>query len=750
MPTISDLKDQARAFEQQGQVERALTVYQHILKHLEGTPAIIKVLPLYVKAGDLLAKLGRSDEAVSSFGMAAEHYSSTGAATRVSSLCAKIVRLAPDRTDVYTRFARLLIEHGHVGSARDVLAEYARLANMDRALETLDDLAGRSNSEVQPMLERLLESFEIEDRAEQAAERVSSHLQRVTDDLAGELTGVPEAPQKAEEEPAAEREAEHGTEAEEEPVSEEPATEGEPLTPPMLDLDSMPRQSSLLSAIPSEDEDEATDTDAPPRESDEQPAVEVTTDVSPTMETAGLTEEEGEESPVEQSEDDESGKDDSLDLLMADALSSVEGREEEPAETPGIVEVDSSEWTPDIREPSTEEAVAKEWAPEEELQPAARFPSDGYEAPGDETPSHEMDREDEQPVEEIAERVSGPEEPVTGLEEEPVTGLEEEPVTGLEEEPVTGLEEEPVTGLEEPASVAEDHESTVAMTDETTEAVEKETPSDSPTPPAGEEEKPVEVVRRPTRPPRMTLPQEPSTKSRSPILAGLVGFLIGAAAGAGATYFLVGGGFGGAPPETPTREPAAMVDTAGPVETPGAAGAAAEGAPVVADTEQSERQAAEPETQAVDTFEEPAAGSVAAAAEIEAPPTIPEELEPDTVALDAAGAEQQLASPTVAGNPIVVEGLEVDEVSEVESDGRTGYRVVHLLDWSDPLVIEAYRDTTVRMSTYVQIDVTPPDTVVGIRRLDGYMVYASAVMPEDSLRSLMSRLSEGERPDESP
>jgi hypothetical protein len=90
--------------------------------------------------------------------------------------------------------------------------------------------------------------------------------------------------------------------------------------------------------------------------------------------------------------------------------------------------------------------------------------------------------------------------------------------------------------------------------------------------------------------------------------------------------------------------------------------------------------------------------------------------------------------------------MAIDEFSEVESDGRPGFRVVHLLDWADPLVIEAYRDTTVTMSTFVQVNVTPPDTVVGIRRMDGYMVYASSVMPEDSLRSLMSRLVVGERP----
>ncbi len=192
MPTISDLKDQARTLEQQGQFEKALTIYQHILKHLEGTPALAKVLPLYVKAGDLLHKMDRQEEAVASYQTAAEQYAASGAAPRVTALCGKIIRLVPERRDVYTDFVRQLIDHGHVGSARDVLADYARYAGMDKAIETLDDLAGRPNSEVQPMLERLLNSFELDDQSEQAAERVSTQLEQVTDSMAGELAVVPD------------------------------------------------------------------------------------------------------------------------------------------------------------------------------------------------------------------------------------------------------------------------------------------------------------------------------------------------------------------------------------------------------------------------------------------------------------------------------------------------------------------------------------------------------------------------------
>ena len=53
MATVSELKEKASSYEQEGQVEQALAVYDHILKHLEGKPAIAKLVPLFVKVGDL-------------------------------------------------------------------------------------------------------------------------------------------------------------------------------------------------------------------------------------------------------------------------------------------------------------------------------------------------------------------------------------------------------------------------------------------------------------------------------------------------------------------------------------------------------------------------------------------------------------------------------------------------------------------------------------------------------------------------
>ena len=238
MPTVSDLKDQARACEEKGQIRKALAIYQHILRHLEGKPAVVKVLPLYVKVGDLLLKQNQRVPAVESYEKAAEYYAALGSARRVSALCTKIVRADSQRNGVHVYFTRRLIESGHVGSARDVLAEYAEAVGLDKALEALDDLAGRPNDEVKPMLERLLDSVGQGERtsAESVAVRVSTQLQQVTDIVAGALIGVS----------TVELDTGGAEKAEEKPE----------LTPPLIDLGFS--TSPIVSAKPSSADERST------------------------------------------------------------------------------------------------------------------------------------------------------------------------------------------------------------------------------------------------------------------------------------------------------------------------------------------------------------------------------------------------------------------------------------------------------------------------------------------------------------
>ena len=192
MATVSDFREQARAFEQQGQVHKALAIYRHILKHVEGTPALVKVLPVYVKVGDLLLKQNQREEAVAFYEKAAEQYAQQGSAQRVSALCAKILRADQQRSGVDVAYARKLMEHGHVSAAGDVLSHYADTAGLTKFAEALDELTGTPDAEVEPMLQRLLDSLEQGERTatEKVAERVSLQIQRITDGMAGDLLGV--------------------------------------------------------------------------------------------------------------------------------------------------------------------------------------------------------------------------------------------------------------------------------------------------------------------------------------------------------------------------------------------------------------------------------------------------------------------------------------------------------------------------------------------------------------------------------
>jgi len=164
-------KQQARSLEQQGQIAEALAVYRQILADLEGTPAIWQELPLFVKAGDLSFRLRDAKSAIAMYEQAAKRYAAYGSSRSVIALCSKILRIAPSRSLIYPRLARLMAERGHISEARAVLAGYAEMAQLARTARELEDLSGRPDGEVRPVLEMLIE---VADRAEQAVLQVAA------------------------------------------------------------------------------------------------------------------------------------------------------------------------------------------------------------------------------------------------------------------------------------------------------------------------------------------------------------------------------------------------------------------------------------------------------------------------------------------------------------------------------------------------------------------------------------------------
>lgn len=156
MATVAELKTKALELERQGHVDKALAIYRHVLKHLEGRRALEAEVPLFVKVGDLELKQGRPDEAIVMYERAAERYVARGVATSVVALCLKILRVDATRTSVYRRFARSLLDAGHVAAARDVLLDYAQRAKRPGAAAALERVAGRPEDEVQSAIERML------------------------------------------------------------------------------------------------------------------------------------------------------------------------------------------------------------------------------------------------------------------------------------------------------------------------------------------------------------------------------------------------------------------------------------------------------------------------------------------------------------------------------------------------------------------------------------------------------------------
>jgi hypothetical protein len=138
-------------------------------------------------------------------------------------------------------------------------------------------------------------------------------------------------------------------------------------------------------------------------------------------------------------------------------------------------------------------------------------------------------------------------------------------------------------------------------------------------------------------------------------------------------------------------------------------------------------------------------GDVAASEADDTPATVQadELLDPESARHVRPGELEDAATSRTTDErsyPIVVEGLEIESVTQIEVRGRPGFRVIHLLDWGGSITVESYRNATLPSSYFVIDYRHPPDTAVARRWFDGYAVNAYAVMEEDSLLSLMRRL----------
>ncbi len=157
---VKTRKQKARALAQKGETAKALAVYREILEYLEGSKGILRELPLYVKAGDLCLAEGDSKAAVAMYDKAGRLYAEHGSGKSVIAVCGRILEALPEGINTHLHYARLLIEGGHVGEARKVLVNYAAVFDFTKVQQALEIMEDRSDDDVMPVLEMVLEMAE--------------------------------------------------------------------------------------------------------------------------------------------------------------------------------------------------------------------------------------------------------------------------------------------------------------------------------------------------------------------------------------------------------------------------------------------------------------------------------------------------------------------------------------------------------------------------------------------------------------
>jgi hypothetical protein len=264
VPTVSELKDRAREFEQKGELATALKIYRHILNHLEGTAALDAEIPLYVKVGDLSGKLGRGPDAVEAYRRAGAHYATTGSARSLNALALKVQRVAPEqRDDVYGYFARDLLAHGHDEAAIEVLREGAERAGLERVGEALAWARERSEEDARGVLVRLAEALvQGGEAAELEADAIVAPPAPASPPTPA--PPPPPPPPPPEEEPVEEEQVE-------EQVEEAPPPEAEPLEEEPLRIDRSVEPQTAIGALPVMWSPDALGQDRPPEQPSDLP-----------------------------------------------------------------------------------------------------------------------------------------------------------------------------------------------------------------------------------------------------------------------------------------------------------------------------------------------------------------------------------------------------------------------------------------------------------------------------------------------
>ena len=139
MSRIEQLKEEARAFEQDKQWGKALDLYSQAIDQtsVEDTPDIA----LFNRAGDLVTKVGSAAQAVAFYERAVDFYMDAGLPNNAIAVCKKVMRNLPDRHSIHLKMGQIRARQGFITDARTSFVTYAErvqaAGDLDEALRAL-------------------------------------------------------------------------------------------------------------------------------------------------------------------------------------------------------------------------------------------------------------------------------------------------------------------------------------------------------------------------------------------------------------------------------------------------------------------------------------------------------------------------------------------------------------------------------------------------------------------------------------
>ena len=133
MTTFQRLKHEARKAEQRSDWRKAIALYREAMRFDERQNDTSE-LGLFNRIGDLHIRLGEVPQAVECYEQAADRYAENGLPTSAVALCNKILRVAPDKTDVFRRLGLLHATTGLLAEARTTTLQYVDRMEKARSL----------------------------------------------------------------------------------------------------------------------------------------------------------------------------------------------------------------------------------------------------------------------------------------------------------------------------------------------------------------------------------------------------------------------------------------------------------------------------------------------------------------------------------------------------------------------------------------------------------------------------------------